>query len=70
VCRWTPRDERVSSQRGSDAPSDGHEAGGAASGETVMKSDVILHLEDAAFALVAATLLVGMPVAVVLLGLR
>ena len=35
-----------------------------------MKSDVILHLEDAAFALVAATVLVGMPVAVVLLGLR
>ena len=35
-----------------------------------MKSDVILHLEDAAFALVAATVLVGVPVAVVLLGLR
>ena len=47
---WTRRDERVSSQRGSDAPSDGHEAGGATSGKTVMKSDVILHLEDAAFA--------------------
>jgi hypothetical protein len=35
-----------------------------------MKSRVVLHLEDAAFALVAATVLVGMPVAVVLLGLR
>ena len=35
-----------------------------------MKSRVVLHLEDAAFALVAATVLVGMPVAVMLLGLR
>jgi hypothetical protein len=35
-----------------------------------MKSRVVLHLEDAAFALVAATVLVGMPVAVVLLSLR
>jgi hypothetical protein len=35
-----------------------------------MKSRAVLHLEDAAFALVAATVLVGMPVAVVLLGLR
>jgi hypothetical protein len=35
-----------------------------------MKPNVILHLEDAAFALVAATMLVGVPVAVVLLGLR
>jgi hypothetical protein len=35
-----------------------------------VKSRVVLHLEDAAFALVAATVLVGMPVAVVLLGLR
>ena len=35
-----------------------------------MKSDVILHLEDAAFALVAAALLVGIPATVMLLGLR
>ena len=35
-----------------------------------MKSNIILHLEDAAFALVAATMLVGVPMAVVLLGLR
>jgi len=35
-----------------------------------MKSSIVLHLEDAAFALLAATLLVGAPVAVVLLGLR
>jgi hypothetical protein len=35
-----------------------------------MKSSLALHLEDAAFALVAATMLVGVPVAVVLLGWR
>ena len=35
-----------------------------------MKSSIVLHLEDAAFALVAAAVLVGVPVTVVLLGLR
>jgi hypothetical protein len=35
-----------------------------------MKHNTILHLEDAAFALLAAAVLVGAPVAVVLLGLR
>ena len=35
-----------------------------------MKHDVMLHIEDAAFALVAATVLVGLPVAIVLLSLR
>jgi hypothetical protein len=35
-----------------------------------MKPSMMLHLEDAAVALLAATLLVGAPVAVVLLGLR
>jgi hypothetical protein len=35
-----------------------------------MKSDVVLHLEDAAFTLLAAAVLVGAPVAVVLPGLR
>jgi hypothetical protein len=35
-----------------------------------MKHKAILHLEDAAFALVAATALVGVLMAVVLLGLR
>ena len=67
---WTRRGERVSRQRGSNARSAGREAGDATSGETTMKSSLALHLEDAAFALVAATMLVGVPVAVVLLGLR
>ena len=35
-----------------------------------MKRGVSLHLEDAAFGLLAAAVLVGLPVAVVLLGLR
>ena len=35
-----------------------------------MKPDIVLHLEDAAVALLAAAGLVGVPVAVVLLGLR
>jgi len=35
-----------------------------------MKRNAILHLEDAAFALLAAAVLVGVPMAVVLLGLR
>ena len=35
-----------------------------------MKHNTILHLEDAALALLAAAVLVGAPVAVVLLGLR
>jgi len=35
-----------------------------------MKPDIVSHLEDAAVALLAATVLVGMPVTVVLLGLR
>src|SRR4051794_4751007 len=34
------------------------------------KSSLVSNIEDAAFALVAATVLVGVPVAVVLLGLR
>ena len=35
-----------------------------------MKSSIVLHLEDAAFALVAAAVLAGVPMVVVLLGLR
>jgi hypothetical protein len=35
-----------------------------------MKPGVVLHLEDAAFALVAAAVLVGVPMAILLLGLR
>ena len=35
-----------------------------------MKSSIILHLEDAAFALVAAAMLVGVPMVVVLLNLH
>ena len=35
-----------------------------------MRPGVVLHLEDAAFALVAAAVLIGLPVTVVLLGLR
>ena len=35
-----------------------------------MKSSLVLNIEDAAFALVAATVLVGVPVVVVLLGLH
>jgi hypothetical protein len=34
-----------------------------------MKSEPVLHLEDAAFALLAAAVLVGAPAAAVLLGL-
>ena len=44
--------------------------GGAESGGTIMKSDVVLHLEDAVFALVAAAVLAGVPMLVLLLGLR
>ncbi len=33
-----------------------------------MKSELILHLEDAAFALLAAAVLVGVPVTMMLLG--
>ena len=33
-----------------------------------MKSKLVLHLEDAAFALLAATVLIGVPAAVLLLG--
>jgi hypothetical protein len=35
-----------------------------------MKPGVVLHLEDAAFALVAAAVLVALPVTIVLLSLR
>ena len=33
-----------------------------------MKSELVLHLEDAAFALLAATILVGVPTMLLLLG--
>jgi|1186.fasta_scaffold971565_1 hypothetical protein len=35
-----------------------------------MKSSIVLHLEDAAFALVAAAMLVGVPMVVMLLNLH
>src|SRR3954454_9696770 len=66
---WTQRDERVSRQHGRGLRSAVHEAGVSASGETIMKPDIVLHLESTAVALPAATVLVGMPVAVVLIGL-
>jgi hypothetical protein len=60
----------ISRVGGARAPSGAPKLGGATLGGTVMKPEVVLHLEDAAFALVAAAVLVGVPVVVVLLGLR
>ena len=38
-------------------------------GGATMKSALVLHLEDAAFALVAASLVVGVPTVAMLLGI-